>query len=87
MSEPLIYDFNNDGNITGADVVYFASNIAGISGFNIDNIDAETLDIDDLNITNMIIPITPPGTPPDSPVYNPASPLGTYADGTTLDDL
>ena len=42
MSLSLIYDFNNDGTVNGADVVYFASNIAGVPGFNINNIDETT---------------------------------------------
>ena len=39
--------------------------------FDIDNINAENIDIDDLNITNMIKPITPPGTPPGTPPDSP----------------
>jgi hypothetical protein len=42
MSQPLLYDFNNDGIVSGADVVYFASRIAGLPGFNINNLDKTT---------------------------------------------
>ena len=42
MSQPLLYDFNNDGTVNGADVVYFASKIAGLPGFNINNLDQTT---------------------------------------------
>ena len=42
MPQSLLYDFNNDGIINGADVVYFASKIAGLPGFNINNLDQTT---------------------------------------------
>jgi hypothetical protein len=42
MSQPLLYDFNQDGVISGPDVVYFASHVAGVSGFNINNINQTT---------------------------------------------
>ena len=58
MSQPLLYDFNNDGNVSGADVVYFASSIAGIPGFNINNIDQPTsnklIQYKYLNINNLV---------------------------------
>ena len=39
---PLLYDFNNDGIVSGADVVYFASRLAGLPGYNINNLDENT---------------------------------------------
>ena len=39
---PLLYDFNNDGVVNGADVVYFASHVAGLPDYNISNINSAT---------------------------------------------
>tara|TARA_B100001093_G_C26771689_1_gene990514 strand:+ start:724 stop:1338 length:615 start_codon:yes stop_codon:yes gene_type:complete len=65
---PLVYDFNNDGVVNGADVVYFASAVAGvdISNFNIANLQTATTGkllkytyINSLSLPEFVVEYTP----------------------------